>query len=52
MSYFVLASDYAQGGDLYKLLDTYWVLPIVLVQLLVAEIALALGKCRNTRTHT
>lgn len=39
-------SDFVSGGELHDLLRAYCVLPIVLVQIYVAQIALTLGKSR------
>jgi hypothetical protein len=37
-------SEYVAGGELYNLLKTYTVLPVALVKLYVAQLALALGE--------
>lgn len=42
-----IGSDYVEGGELYKLLKTYFILPVILVQLYIAEIALALDFLHN-----
>ncbi|XP_045477451.1 serine/threonine-protein kinase S6KL isoform X2 [Harmonia axyridis] len=42
-----IVSDYIEGGELYTLLSNYGILPIALVQLYVAQIALALDFLHN-----
>jgi len=39
-----LASEYIEGGELWQLLDKLGVLPVELVRLYVAQIALAIGE--------
>ncbi|XP_044760618.1 serine/threonine-protein kinase S6KL [Coccinella septempunctata] len=42
-----IVSNYIEGGELYTLLSNYGILPIALVQLYVAQIALALDFLHN-----
>ena len=44
MLYFVLVTEYLDGGDLFTLCERYGILPEELCKLYVAELALALGK--------
>lgn len=36
-------SEFVEGGELHHLCETYGILPVTVVQIYIAEIALALG---------
>lgn len=42
---FFPVTEFVSGGELYALLNSYGILPVALVQVFVAQIALALGMC-------
>lgn len=43
MFVYVSVSEFVEGGELHHLCETYGILPVIVVQIYIAEIALALG---------